>query len=321
MKASGAIGSLPRILFVLGKGGVGRSTVAAAFGLLLAGRGERVLVVEWTIAEAIAPWFGAAPVDVEPREVAPGLSVMNFELDAVLRRYFVDHLRLGLFYRRVIDGPHVRQLIRAAPGIAELMFIGHLWWLTTLAEAEAGLRFDRVIVDAPATGHGASLLELPAFLASLGASGLLALEVERVVTMMADPARVGALVVTLPEEVIITETLELVPRLTRALGRPPLAAIVNRAVEGLVAVDERPQWLETLAARLSPDAYRGLEALYAELHARARLGGELTQVLAGATLYGTFHLEEQLAVTGDGSPRDVVRALTKALAAYAGAAS
>ncbi len=88
-----------------------------------------------------------------------------------------------------------------------------------------------------------------------------------------------------------------------------------------MAVDERPQWLEALAARLSPDAYRGLEALHAELHARARLGGELTQALAGATRCGTFHLEEQLAVTGDGSPGDVVRALAKALAAYAGAAT
>jgi len=312
---------LPRIVFVLGKGGVGRSTVAAALGLMASEKGERALVVEWTLAEAIAPWFGAAPVEVTPREVAPGLSVMNYRLGAVLRQYFVDHLGLGVFYRRVVDGPQVRQLIEAVPGISELMFVGHLWWLTTLAETEAGLHFDRVIVDAPATGHGASLLDMPALLTSLGASGLLAVEVERVVTMMADPARVGALVVALPDELAIDETLELVPRVTRALGRPPLAALINRGVGNLVAGEARPTWLDALSSRLSPPARLGLAVLDAELRARARLGAELERALVGATKYGTVTLEEQLGAPGGTSPVAVVRALARTLGAELGGRS
>jgi hypothetical protein len=311
---------LPRIVFVLGKGGVGRSTVAAALGVLASERGERALVVEWSLAEAIAAWFGAAPAGSTPHEVSPGLSVMNFRLDAVLRQYFVDHLRLGLFYRRVVDGPHVRQLVEAAPGIAELMFVGHLWWLTTLAEAEAGLRFDRVIVDAPATGHGASLLDLPALLASLGASGLLALEVERVATMMADPGRVGTLVVTLPEELVAEETLELVPRLSRALGRRPLFALVNRSVGNLLPGDGRPPWLDALGARLSMEAREGLEVLHAELRARARRGAELERALTSATEHGALALEEQLAAEAQCSPLGVVRAVARALGERLGAA-
>jgi anion-transporting ArsA/GET3 family ATPase len=300
-------------VFVLGKGGVGRSTVAAALGVLASERGERALVVEWTLAEAIAPWFGDAPAGTTPREVAPGLSVMNFRLDEVLRQYFVDHLGLGLFYRRVVDGPHVRQLVEAAPGIAELMFVGHLWWLTTLAEAEAGLRFDRVIVDAPATGHGASLFDLPSLLASLGASGLLAVEVERVVTMMADPRRVGALVVTLPEELAADETLELVPQLSHALGRRPLLCVVNRSVGSLIGADARAPWLDAVGARLSPAAREGLEVLHAELCTRARLGAELERTLVDATEHGTLALEEHLAVEGGSSPIEVVRAAAWAL--------
>lgn len=311
--APGALVPLPRIVFVLGKGGVGRSTVAAALAVLASERGERALVVEWTLAEAIAPWFGAAPAGTTPREVAPGLWVMNFHLDAVLRQYFVDHLGLGRFYRHVVDGPHVRPLVEAAPGIAELMFVGHLWWLTTLAEAEAGLRFDRVIVDAPATGHGASLLEMPALLASLGASGLLALEVERVVTMMADPARVGALVVALPEELVVDETLELVPRVSRALGRPPLLALVNRSVGGWARGEARPPWLDAVSARLSPEAREGLHLLLAELRARARLGAELERALAAATEHGTLAIEEQLATSSGGAPLEVVRAVARTL--------
>lgn len=306
---------LPRIVLVLGKGGVGRSAVSAALGSALCERGERVLIVEWTIAEAIAPWFGLPPVDVEPRAIAPRLSVMNYRLSAVLRTYFVDHLKLGLFYRHIIDGPHLRALIEAAPGFAELMFVGHLWWLTGLAEKEAGLAFDRVIVDAPATGHGASLLDLPATLASLGATGLLGMEIGRVTALLADPARTGALVVALPEELAVDETLELVPRVTRALGRPPIAAIVNRCVAPIAGTFARPPWVDALAARLSPIAREGLEVLEGDLRGRAARAEELVRALAGATEAGTFLLDEQLAMAGEASPGDVVRALAVELGA------
>jgi anion-transporting ArsA/GET3 family ATPase len=134
---------LPRVVFVLGKGGVGRSTVATALGSTLAGRGERVLVFEWALSEAIAPWFGIPPAGIEPVEVAPRLSVANFHLDDALRAFFVGHLGMGAFYRHVVHGRAVRRLVEAAPGIAEMMFLGHVCWLTTLAEKEASLRFDR----------------------------------------------------------------------------------------------------------------------------------------------------------------------------------
>jgi hypothetical protein len=312
---------LPRIVFVLGKGGVGRSTVSTALGLMLVERGERVLVLEWTVAEPIAPWFGLAPAaGIQPVEVAPGLSVTNYHLDDALRAYFVDHLRVGLFYRHVVNGPHMRRLIEAAPGIAELLFLGQLWWLTTLAEQEAGLRFDRIIVDAPATGHGASLLDLPSTLAGMGASGLLGGEIDRVVTMMRDPAWTGALVVSLPEDLAMEETLDLVPRATADLGRPPIAAFVNRSVARLGIEGASPPWLVSLEARLSAPAREGLATVHAELRSRARCEVELRAALEGKSQLGTFSLDEQLVALGTSAPRDVVYALAPALRAYLGGA-
>lgn len=309
------IDALPRICLVLGKGGVGRSTLSAALGSALADRGERVLLVEWTIAESIAPWFGSPEADVDPVPIAPRLSAMNFRLDAVLRTYFVDHLKLGLFYRHIVDGPHVRAFIDAAPGLAELMFVGHLWWLTTLAEEEAGLVFDRVVVDAPATGHGASLLDLPGTMASLGATGLLATEIGRVTGMLADPAWLGAIVVALPDELAASETLELVPRVTRDLGRPPLAAVINRCVPSLES-EAHPAWIERLSERLSPAARDALEVLTGDLRGRARRAEELSRALVGQTRHGTFLLDEQLATSGKTSPRDVVRALAEEITTW-----
>ena len=311
---------LSRIVFVLGKGGVGRTTVSTALGLSLAERGERVLVLEWTVAEAIAPWFGLAPAGVQPVLVAPGLSVANYRLDEALRAYFVDHLHLGAFYRHVVNGQHVRRLIEAAPGIAELLFLGQLWWLTTLAEAEAGLAFDRIVVDTPATGHGASLLDLPSTLSAMGASGLLGSELERVATMMRDPAWTSALVVTLAEDLAMEETLELVPRATADLGRAPLAALVNRSVARLGFEGAAPAWLPALEARLTPPAREGLETVHAELCGRSRCEHELRAALEGRTQLGTFSLDEQLVTMGATSPREVAYALAPVLRAHLGGA-
>lgn len=311
---SSAATSLPRIVLVLGKGGVGRSTLAAALGLSRARRGERVLVLEWTVAEPIGPWFGLAPVGVAPIEVTPGLSVANYDLDEALRAYFVDHLRMPSFYRRVLGNASMRRLIDAAPGISELLFLGQLWWLTTLAAEEAGLCFDRIVVDAPATGHGAALLDLPATLASMGAAGLLSMEIGRVVDMMGDASWTGTVVVTLAEELGVEETRELVPRATRGLGRPPLCAFVNRSTRALVdAEGGRPDALDSVLSRLPPDDRAALVTLHHDLTGRAVRERELVHTLAGVTGGGVVSLPEQLALLGDCSPRVVVEALAGTL--------
>lgn len=290
--------ALPRIIFVLGKGGVGRSTVAAALGSTLARRGERVLVLQWAVGDAIAPWFGFAPAGPTPFEVSPRLSVANFSLEEGMRGYFVDHLHLGLVYRKVIRAEPVWRLIEVAPGISEIFFLGELWWLLTLAAREQGWCFDRVVVDAPATGHGASLLDVPATLSAMGASGLLKLEVSRVVDLMADEKRTGAVVVALPEPLVMAETLELVPRVTARLGRKPLALIVNRSASELA----RAAPLEGLSA----GAALTLRALETEVRARAALEAELDETLLDKTALGATALPDLLGRR----PLEVVRALS-----------
>lgn len=308
----------PRVLFVVGKGGVGRSTVATALALDFVARGERVLLVEWTVTEAIAPWFGKPPVapGFTPVEVAPGLSVMNYELHAVLRSYFVEHLGLDVFYRRIIEGGAVRRLIEAAPGLAELLFIGQLWWLTTLATNEAGLHFDRLVVDAPATGHAVSLLDLPSAMKTFGASGLLALEVGRVAQMMEDPKWTGAVVVSLPEALVAEETGELVPRVTQDLSRPPLAVFMNRSARGLVSAEPAAPWVEQL--ELGTAARDSLRVLRHELSARVRAEEEARAALANLTRDGVVSLPEQLAVIGARPPLEVVQALVPHVRAWLG---
>jgi anion-transporting ArsA/GET3 family ATPase len=316
-----ALGPLPRVVFVLGKGGVGRSTIATALGTALARRGKRILVFEWALAEAIAPWFGLPAAGIDPCEIAPMLWAANFRLDDSLRAYFVDHLRMGAFYRHVIDGRAVRRLVRAAPGIAEMMFLGHICWLTTLAESEAGLRFDHVLVDAPATGHGAALLDLPATLAPMQAAGMLGAELARVDQMMRDPRWTGAIAVALPEELAVEETLALVPRAAASLGRPLLAVIVNRSATGLVTDDAEPAWLPALRSHVPPPIAAAIEGVQSDLRGRLRFEQQLRKRLAGTTRGGIVALEDRLARAVDDSPRAIVAALATTLDAELGGAA
>ena len=252
--------SLPPLVFVLGKGGVGRTTIAAGLGSYFAARGERTLIVQWTIADAVSPRFGKPPAGHEAQEIAPKLWTMNFSAAETLREYFVDHLGWGLFFRAVVARPKVRRLWRAVPGIEELLFLGRLFWLTTLFRGEKGWAYDRIVVDAPALGHGISLFGVPRATASLGLGGLLEKECERTGAMLSDPARTGALLVTTLEELAVEETLELLPRLTGELGRPPLALVINRSVARLGALPLDPRACEWFTP-----AFTGLELVYASL--------------------------------------------------------
>ncbi len=293
-------GPLPRALFVLGKGGVGRSTIAAALGLSFARRGEETLVVQWCARDAIGPWFGQPPARHAAQRLAPHLSVMNFSLDEALREYFVDHLHMRLLHRLLIARPPLRPLIGAAPGLAELFFCGRLFWLLELARGENGADYRRIVIDAPATGHGVALLALPRMLASFQASGLFSLERGRVTRLFADPALTGAVVVTDGEELALDETGEILQRLGAELGRQPIALVLNRSVDRLIAGAPRPEWLAGL--RAEGVAQAALQSLYADLLRRK----ERERALALAAPDRTCLVDDGLLALEDPAPRAIV---------------
>ena len=301
--------ALPRVVFVAGKGGVGRSSVAAALGACFANRGENTLIVEWTLEDPIAPWFGQRPAGHQAQELEHRLWAMNFSLDETLREYFVGHLKLRLLHDLVIANSHLQRLIHTGPGIAELLFCGRLFWLLTLAREEAGLDYQRIIVDAPATGHGAALFGLPKMLSSFDTAGLLSLERERVTRMFADPALTGAMVVTLAEELAVEETMELLPRLRLDLGRPALGLVVNRGAGRFFAGEEAPPWLARLTE--SPHTAAVLRSVYSGLLRRKER--ELRLRRDDLASLGTCSLDDELLAQGAASPLAIVRHMAREL--------
>ncbi len=304
---------LPPLLFVLGKGGVGRSTVAAALATRFAARGERTLIVQWAVADAISPWYGRPPAGHQAQEIAPRLSTMNYAPEETLREYFVEHLKLRLFYQVVVRNRQVRRMSRAAPGLEELLFLGRLFWLVGPMRDDLGWAWDRVVVDAPAMGHGVGLFAVPRAAEMLGLGGLLRDECARVGALVADPARAAALVVATAEELVVEETLELLPRLGAALGRPPRAAVINRSVARLGALPSRAEcaWLAPLVAAVPPEARDGIARLYAALARRRAREDALADRLAALA---PIAVDDALLVDAEPSPARVIAAAAAALA-------
>lgn len=286
---------LPPLLFVLGKGGVGRSTVAVSLAQLFASRGKKSLIVQWSLEDSISRWFQKPQAGHSAQEVARNIFVMNFEADEAIREYFVEHLKMKVIYKLVIENKHVQRLIQAAPGLHELFFLGRLFWLIELSMKEKGWAYDHVIVDSPATGHSTSLFQIAETMASFGFTGPLAYECERVAKLLADPQKTGTVVVTLPEELPTEEVLEFVPKLSAEMKRPPLAVLVNRSVSREFRDVKEDELMSKLSqSGLKQNFVDAIDLVAGELFKKLEFERLLNDKLTPQTSLGCFALSEEL---------------------------
>jgi anion-transporting ArsA/GET3 family ATPase len=220
-----------RLLVFTGKGGTGKSTVAAAMARLAARRGLRVLACEANAHDRLPSLFGSeAPRSVEEsakiREVAPNLSLVNLRPEQALFEYGVMKFRSRRVTRGLLGNPVVHYFLRVIPSIAEVVILGKL--LHHVKEEAGGRRrFDLVILDAPATGHGISLLRLPQVLLASVAAGPLHEDMVWMNALLVDPAVTAVNLVARPEELPVNETLELNARLRDEVKLPRGACFLD----------------------------------------------------------------------------------------------
>lgn len=221
-----------RMVFVTGKGGVGKTIVAAALALLAAEHGKRVLVVEVDAKGDVAASFEHKPVGFDPKPIAPGVHALAMNTEASLREYLKLNLHVPVLGRL---GPVARTfdfLATAAPGIKEILTVGKVCW--EVREAIAGnVQWDLVVVDAPATGHIIGLLDAPRAIQELVRVGPVRAQTDWMVELLRDPAVTALCTVTTPEEMPVHETIELVASARARLDVPLGPVVVNRVLPEL----------------------------------------------------------------------------------------
>ena len=216
-----------QLLVVTGKGGVGKTAVAAALGRLLARR-RRVLVLEVDPRENLHHMLGRPPSGGEVGEAGDGLWLQNLKPREVVDRLVEERLRLPALSRRVLASPVYQQFAEGAPGLKEVAVLGHALRLVRGAERGPwGDHFDLVVLDAPATGHGVSLLTAPRLLSEVIAHGPVGDMGAELAELVADRGRCAVVVVTSPEEMPVHEALELAASLEERVGRRPDLLVVN----------------------------------------------------------------------------------------------
>ncbi|HSS11261.1 MAG TPA: ArsA family ATPase [Acidimicrobiales bacterium] len=215
------------LIFVTGKGGVGKTTIAAALALLAAERGKRTLVCEVDAKGNLAEFFETGPTRFEEREIQPNLWAMSMDTEASLKQYLSLQLKIPLVAR---IGPlaHMFDFVAtAAPGVKEIVTVGKLCW--EVKERH----YDLVVVDASPTGHIVGQLAAPQAINQLVQVGLVRQQTGWMLDILGNPALTGLVIVATPEEMPVSETIELRRRVEAETTVDLAAVVVNRVLPEL----------------------------------------------------------------------------------------
>jgi anion-transporting ArsA/GET3 family ATPase len=262
-----------KLLFVTGKGGVGKTTIAASLALLASQHGKRTLVGELDAKGNLADFSETGPTSFKEREVSPNLWAMSMETEESLKEYLSLQLKVPLIAK---IGPLARTfdfVANAAPGVKEILTVGKFVW-----EVREG-RYDLIVVDAVATGHITGQLAAPAAIQELVHVGLVRDQTGWMLDILGDPERTGVVIVAAPEEMPVNETLELAARLRTETVVDLAAVVVNRVLPELFGRGEEEVFDAIADASRDPRP----EDLLA-----AAVDGPVRQLLDGAELAVTL---------------------------------
>jgi len=257
-----------RLVFVTGKGGVGKTTVAAGLALLASQRGKRTLVCEVDDKGDLADFYEAGPVRYDAREVQPGLYAMAMDTERSLDEYLRIFLRIPVMGR---IGPVARMfdfVATAAPGVKEILTVGKLCYEVRQR------RYDLVVVDASATGHVVGQLAAPQAINTLVQVGLIRSQTDWMLDILSDRHRTGVVIVATPEEMPVNETIELAGRVRDETTVDLAAIIVNRVLPELFGRGE-----EEVFEHLRSAPRAGVDAA---------VGGDIAPLLEAARLAVTL---------------------------------
>jgi anion-transporting ArsA/GET3 family ATPase len=263
-----------RAVLVTGKGGVGKTTVAASLARFAAQAGKRVLVTEIvneeTATSALADALGVAKNTEEPREIGPNLRIAALAPTLGHQRFLRDVLPMKLLADAAMRTGAIRRFLSAAPTFPEMGVLYRLLDLVRAKRRDGSVEHEMIIVDLPATGHALALAQIPASLLRVIPTGPIAAAVREGLDLVMDPARTGAVIVTLPETLPVSEAIELAQGLEG--HQIPLARMVVNRVPFDPFSDVERSFVRTLLEKRPPTlGQRTLERIERARVALARI--------------------------------------------------
>ena len=230
---------------IAGTGGVGRTTLAVALALRASRAGYKTLLLEVDAPDSATQALGARPAVDHPREVENNLWMCRMTPAGSLKEYALLILRFKTLYRMVFENRLVRYLLRSIPSLAELTMLGKAWWHATQeTDRQRQLRFQRVIIDAPATGHALSFLTVAHTVCEVAPPGVMKDQTQEM-ALFVESAVLH--VVAIPEEMPVNEGLVLFAAVPDRLRMTPGLAVLNRKLPPLLRPQEQ-KWLDELRA-------------------------------------------------------------------------
>jgi arsenite/tail-anchored protein-transporting ATPase len=267
-----------RAVLVTGKGGVGKTTVAASLARWFAAKGKRVLCAELSAEDAatspLADALGLERLKDEPTDVAENLRAAALAPALGHQRFLRDVLPMKILADAAMRSAAIRKFLAAAPTFPEMGVLYRLLDLVRAKRKDGTPLHETIIVDLPATGHALALAQIPQSLLRVIPTGPIAEAVREGLSLLMDPEQTGAVVVTLPETLPVTEALELVQGIER--HQIPLAQIVvNRVPFDPFTREERDALKRLLAGRPPTLGERTLERIDRAEVALARIRGHV----------------------------------------------
>ena len=226
-----------RLIFFMGKGGVGKTTLSVALALTAEMMGKRVLLTEIGDSSGIERYFDVAP-DIRPKQASSSLWIARVDPKDELTAYLRFHMKAGFIANRITQSRLFDYFLAATPGLKEIMTLGRIWRWEKAIDTAGRPAYDIVIVDAPATGHGLSLLRLPKMLVEMIRVGPIAAQVHEVQNLLLNPAQTALTLVALPEELPVNETLEMISIAQDEVGISVQAVFVNGVYPVFITPDE-----------------------------------------------------------------------------------